>query len=84
MRFTFNAFIVSTVSLLSLTIPVLGGGVPGPVITTPFAGQSLTALHPVPVTWCVVKRENPSAVFHHKLLTADITAGTRNSSTSPA
>jgi len=73
MRFTSNAFIVSTVALLSLITPVVNANVA--VITTPSAGQTVNVFDPIVVTWYVVKRENPSTVCHHRSLTEGITAG---------
>ena len=73
MRFTSNAFIVSTVALLSLITPVVNAAVAD--ITTPTTGQTLNVGDSIYVKWYVVKRENPSAVCHHRSLTAGITAG---------
>jgi hypothetical protein len=69
MRFTSNAFIVSTVALLSPITPVVNAAVAD--ITTPAGGQTLMVYDSIYVKWYVVKRENPS---HHRSLTAGITA----------
>jgi hypothetical protein len=63
MRFTSNAFIVSTVVLLSLTTLFVNAAVAE--ITTPASGQTLNVYDSIYVIWYVVKRENPSAVCHH-------------------
>jgi hypothetical protein len=63
MRFTSNAFIVSTVALLSLITPGVNAAVAD--ITTPTSGQTVNVFDSIVVTWYVVKRENPSAVCHH-------------------
>ena len=59
MRFTLNAFIVSTVALLSLITPVVNAVDVG-VINSPSAGQTVNLFQPVDVTWYVV---NPSTVL---------------------
>ena len=60
MRFTSNAFIVSTVALvLSLITPVVNA-VDVAVMNSPSAGQILYAYQSVDVTWYVV---NPSTVL---------------------
>ena len=74
MRFTSNAFIVSTVALLSLIAPVAADSGDVAQITSP-SGQTLNAFQSIDVSWYVVKRENPGAVCHHRSLTAGITAG---------
>ena len=73
MRFTSNAFIVSTVALLSLITQGVNANVA--VITTPSAGQTVNAFDSIVVTWYVVKRENPSTACYHRSLTVGITAG---------
>jgi hypothetical protein len=73
MRFTSNAFIVSTVALLSLITPGVNAAVAD--ITSPTSGQTINVFSSIEVTWYVVKRENPSAVCNHRSLTAGITAG---------
>jgi hypothetical protein len=74
MRFTSNAFIVSTVALLSLITTVAADSGDVAQITSP-SGQTLNAFQSIDVSWYVVKRENPGAVCHHRSLTAGITAG---------
>ena len=73
MRFISNAFIVSTVALLSLMTLAVNANVG--VITTPASGQQLNVLDSIEVTWYVVKRENPGAVCFHRSLTVCIAAG---------
>ena len=55
MRFTWNAFIVSTVALLSLITPVVNAvDSDVAVINSPSAGQTVNLFQPVDVTWYVV------------------------------
>jgi hypothetical protein len=77
MQFTSNAFIVSTVALLSLMTPVVNAAAVADIIS-PAAGDKLYIGEMLNVKWYVVKRRNPSplAVCHHRSLTAGITAGT--------
>lgn len=75
MRFTLNAFILSTVALLSLITPLVHADGDAVTVTNPVAGETLNAFESVDVTWYVAKRDNPSAVCHHMSLTADIIAG---------
>jgi hypothetical protein len=76
MRFTSNAFIVSTVALLSLMTPVVNAQYVATImITSPAGRATLYALQSYQVTWFAVKREDPSAVWDHRSLTAGITAG---------
>jgi hypothetical protein len=70
MRFTSNAFIVSTVALLSLITPGVNAAVAD--ITSPTSGQTINVFSSIEVT---LKRENPSAVCNHRSLTAGIFAG---------
>jgi hypothetical protein len=73
MRFTSNAFIVSTVALLSLITPVVNAAVAN--FKVPTGGQTLMVYDSIYIKWYVVKRENPSAVCHNRSLTAGISAG---------
>ena len=84
MRFTSNAFIISTAALLSLITPGVNAADATSavnthdsiaVITTPSAGQTVNAFDSIVVAWYVLKMENPSAVCHHRSLTVCITAG---------
>ena len=56
MRFTWNAFIVSTVALLSLITPVVNAAGDVGVITQPAAGDKFNVFQSVNVVWYVVKR----------------------------
>ena len=56
MRFTSNAFIISTVALLSLITPVVNANVA--VFTSPTAGEQLNAFQSVDVTWYVGESEH--------------------------
>ena len=61
MRFTSNAFIVSTVALLSLITPLVYAD-NEVTVTTPAAGQVVNAFDSIEIAWYVAKRDNPSAV----------------------
>jgi hypothetical protein len=74
MRFISSTSIVFTVALLSLIAPGVNADVAA-VITTPSSGQKINAFDSINVIWYAVTRENPSAVCHHRSLTAGITAG---------
>jgi len=67
MRFTLNAFIVSTVAVLSLVTPVVNAADPA-TITTPKSGDTLNTFVPFDVKWYVEKGENPSAVVLSKVI----------------
>ena len=75
MRFNSNAFILSSVALLSLITPVINADEYVATITSPAGGVEWNEYQVYQVTWYVVKREDPSAVWHHRSLTAGITAG---------
>jgi hypothetical protein len=75
MRFNSNAFILSTAALLSLITPVVNADEYKATITSPAGGVEWNVYQLYQITWYVVKREDPSAVWHHRSLTARITAG---------
>ncbi|KAN0106949.1 hypothetical protein V8E52_010617 [Russula decolorans] len=60
MRFTSNAFIVSTVALLSLITPGVNAAVAD--ITTPTSGQTVNVFDSIVVTWTITNSQGLDGV----------------------